>query len=154
SDGCFAMPDCRLIKLALVCLSIWAATGACAGWAEPAVMRKFNGPDKAWQLMGGPAPAQILAQGFVQGGARDSTAFERVVVAAPAGQSAFLVCPIARVAVLDELQVRLWVNASRPDVRVAVRVVLPRSVDKQKGGAATAIVRGSVYNRPGKWQEL
>lgn len=128
--------------------------GACAGWAEPAVMRKFNGPDKAWQLMGGPAPAQILAQGFVQGGARDSTAFERVVVAAPAGQSAFLVCPIARVAVLDELQVRLWVNASRPDVQVAVRVVLPRSVDKQKGVAATAIVRGSVYNRPGKWQEL
>ena len=116
--------------------------------------RKFNGPEKAWQLMSGPAPAQILAQDFAQGGARENAGFERVVVAAPAGQSAFLVCPIARVAVLDELQVRLWVNASRPDVQVAVRVVLPRSLDAQKRGPATAIVRGSVYNRPGKWQEL
>jgi hypothetical protein len=142
------------MKFALVCASCWAAMGACAGWAEPAVMRKFNGPDKAWQLMTGPAPAQILTQEFVQGGVRDATVFERVVVAAPPGQTAFLFCPIARVAVLEELQVRLWVTSSRPDVQLAVRVVLPRSLDAQKRGAATAIVRGSVYNRPGKWQEL
>jgi hypothetical protein len=58
------------------------------------------------------------------------------------------------VAVLDELQARIWVNSSRPDIQVAVRVVLPRSLDAQKRGPATAIVRGSVYNRPTKWQEL
>ena len=139
--GSHAMLQCRLMKFAVVCLGWWAAMGACAGWAEPAVSRKFNGPEKAWQLMTGPAlaPAQILAQGFAQGGARENSGFERVVVAAPAGQSAFLVCPIARVAVLDELQVRLWVNASRPDVQVAVRVVLPRSMDAAKRGPATAI---------------
>lgn len=128
--------------------------GACAAWAEPAVTRTFNGPEKSWQLMSGPAPAQILAQELAQGGARDAAGFERVVVAAPAGQTAFLVCPIVRVAVLDELQVRLWVNGSRPDAQVAVRVVMPRSLDAQKRGPATAIVRGSVYNRPGRWQEL
>ena len=62
------MLHCRLMKFALVCLGWWAAMGRCAAWAEPAVTRKFNGPEKAWQLMSGPAPAQILAQGFAQGG--------------------------------------------------------------------------------------
>src|SRR6188472_4679237 len=103
------------MKFAAICLGCWAAMATCAAWAEPAVSLRFNGPEKAWQLMSGPAPAQILSQGFAQGGARDSAGFERIVVAAPAGQSAFLVCPISRVAVLDELQVRLWVSSSRPD---------------------------------------
>src|SRR4051812_19426732 len=107
------------MKFAAICLGWWAAMRTCAAWAEPPVTQTFNGPEKAWQLMSGPAPAQILAQGFAQGGSRDSTGFERVVVAAPAGQSAFLACPIPRVAVLDELQVRLWVNSSRPDVQLA-----------------------------------
>jgi hypothetical protein len=142
------------MKLAVVCLVWWLAIGACASWAEPAISRKFNGPDKTWRLLSnGGVPAQILAQEFSQGGARDALGFERVVVAAPAGQSAFLICPIERIAVLEELQARLWVNASRPDVQMAVRVVLPRSVDAQRRGPATAIIRGSVYNRPGHWQE-
>ena len=152
--GCVAMLDRRVLKFAVICLSCWAAMRACAGRAQPAVDQKFNGPEKTWQLMSGPAPAQILAQELAPGGVGDSTRFERVVVAAPVGQSAFLVCPIARVAVLEELQVRLWVNASRPDVQLAVRVVLPRSMDAQKKAVATAIVRGSVYSRPGNWQEL
>src|SRR3954451_18067574 len=37
---------------------------------------------------------------------------------------------------------------------MALRVVLPRSLDSQKRGMATAIIRGSVYNWPGHWQEL
>lgn len=141
----------KIVAVSMVC---WMATGVCAGWAEPAVNRKFDGPETAWRLMSGPAPAQILSQGFATGGARDSTKFERLVVAAPAGQSAFLVCPIARVAVLDELLARLWVNANRADLQMAVRVVLPRSLDSQKRGMATAIVRGAIYSRPGHWQEL
>lgn len=149
------MFDRRLMKFAVICLVWWLAMEACASWAQPAISRKFNGPDKSWRLLSnGDVPAQILAQEFLQGGARDALGFERVVVAAPAGQSAFLICPIERVAVLEELQARLWVNASRPDVQLAVRVVLPRSVDAQRRGPATAIIRGSVYNRPGRWQEL
>ncbi len=90
----------------------------------------------------------------MRGGAHDNSGFERIIVAAPAGESALLVCAIPRVAVLDELQIRLWVNASRPDVQVAAHVVLPRSLDVQHRAPATAIIRGSIYNRPGQWQEL
>lgn len=122
--------------------------------AEPAISRKFDGPEKIWQLMSGPAPAQILTQEIVPGGVRNGAGVERVVVAAPLGQSAYLVCPIPPVAVLDELQVRLWVNSSRPDAQLGVRVVLPRSLDAQRKGAATTVLRGTVYNRPNNWQEL
>ncbi len=152
--GCYPMSHRRLKNFAAFCLGWWFAMAACVVWAEPAVSRKFNGPEKSWQLLNTGVPVQILAQEITPGGARDGAGFERIVVAAPAGQSALLVCPISRVAVLDELQARLWVNASRPDVQIAVRIVMPRSLDAQRRGPATAIVRGSVYNRPGHWQEL
>ncbi|HVT26661.1 MAG TPA: hypothetical protein VHE81_01460, partial [Lacipirellulaceae bacterium] len=54
----------------------------------------------------------------------------------------------------DELRARMWVNASRTDVQIGIRVVLPRSLDPQRRGQATAIVRGTVYDRPGQWQVL
>ena len=140
-------------KFGAFCLAGYVAMAAAVGWADPALMRKFNGPDKSWQLLTGPTPSQVLSQAILPGGARDAAGYERVVVAAAVGQTAFLACPIERVAVLDELQARVWVNASRPDIQLAVRVVLPRSVDAQKR-VATAIVRGSAYGRPGNWQEL
>ncbi|HEX5472740.1 MAG TPA: hypothetical protein VFW73_12690 [Lacipirellulaceae bacterium] len=124
------------------------------GWAAPAIQRNFDGPKTSWQLLTTSTPARILAQQCLPGGARENRGFERVVVAAPAGESALLVCPIPRAAVLDELKIRLWVNASQPSVEVAARVVLPRSLDAQRRGPATAIIRGSVYSRPGQWQEL
>lgn len=122
--------------------------------AELAFSCKFDGPDKTWQLLNAGTPARISAQECIPGGARENSGIERLVLVGAAGQSALLVCPIPRVAVLDELQIRLWVNASRPDVQLAARVVLPRSIDAQRRGPATAIIRGASYNRLGHWQEL
>jgi hypothetical protein len=144
----------RRLKIAAVCLAGWSAIVVRPALAEPAVARNFDGPEKAWRLMSGPAPAQILTQENVPGGVRNGAGVERVVVAAPLGQSAYLVCPIPPVAVLDELQVRLWVNSSRPDIQLGVRVVLPRSLDAQRKEMATTILRGTAYNRPNNWQEL
>src|SRR4051794_32337146 len=122
--------------------------------AEPAVRRTFDGPETAWQVFNNGVPVQISAHDCVPGGAHDKAGCERIALVAPAGQSALLVCPAAHVAVLDELSVRLWIKASRPDLQLAARVVLPRSVDAQSRAAATAIVRGTAYKRTGQWQEL
>jgi hypothetical protein len=130
------------------------AMSASLAWAGPAVSRSFDGPDNSWQLLNTGIPAQILAQECIPGGAHDSRGIERIVVAAAAGQSALLVCPIPQVAVLDELQVGLWVRSGRADIQLAARVILPRSLDLQKRSAATTLIRGSVYNRPDHWQEL
>lgn len=123
-------------------------------WATPAFSLNFNGPDRSWQLMPGGAPAQILAQEIIPGGAHDQNGLERIVVVGAAGQSALLVVPIPQMAVLDELQVRLWVNGTRPDLQLGVRVVLPRSRDANGRSPVVTIVRGSVSNKVGHWQEL
>ena len=144
----------RFATFAALCLVWSVAAGAQMCRAEPAVIRSFNGPDTSWKLLDTGVPTQMLGQQCLPAGGRDNGGFERVVVAAPAGQSALLVCAVQRVAVLDELQIRLWVKAGRPDVQAAVRVVLPRSLDSTRRGPVTAIVRGTIFNRPGQWQEL
>ncbi len=149
------MSHCRFNMYASVLVVGWCAAWTTQiAWADPAVSRTFNGPDPVWQLWGTGTPARILADECRPGGARDNSGFERIVVAAPAGQSAVLVCTIRPIAVLDEFQIRMWVNASRPDLQLAARVTMPRSLDPQRRTAATAMVRGSIYNRPGHWQEL
>src|SRR5438045_561464 len=77
-------------------------------FAEPAIRRTFDGPQTAWQVLNNGVPVQVTAHDCVPGGAHDKAGCERIALLAPAGQSALLVCPIAHVVVLDELQARLW----------------------------------------------
>jgi hypothetical protein len=122
--------------------------------AEPTFSRSFNGPDTVWQVLENPVRSEILAHDCQPGGARDNSGFERLVIAAAAGQSVQVQCATPPIAVLDELQVRLWAKSVRPDIQLAVRIKLPRSVDLDGRTMATAIVKGTAYNRPGHWQEL
>lgn len=135
----------------LTCFSILAADEL---RADPTFSRDFNGPDLAWQLLDNGVPSKILTHDCLPGGARDHKGLERVAVAAPVGESAMLICLTSPIATLDELEVRLWVKASRPDIQLAARIALPRSLDPQRRTAATTIVKGSTYSRPGHWQEL
>ncbi|MEX0612617.1 MAG: hypothetical protein WD229_10910, partial [Pirellulales bacterium] len=122
--------------------------------AQLAFERNFNGPDTIWKLVDNGTPATILSQDSLAAGARDQAGSERIVAAAPAGESLLLEAPIARVAVLPELQIRLWVKSDRPSVQLAAKVALPRSSDPGSGLPATAIVRGATYTQPGHWQQL
>jgi hypothetical protein len=126
-----------------------AATSIVAG--NVAIGQKFDGPNPLWQLSGD--RGRILEQACMEGGARNLGGCERIVVAGPVADTVVCACRIDPVAVLDELEVRLWVKASRPDVRLAARVALPRSV-AQDGRPAMAIVRGTAHSRPGAWQQL
>ena len=122
--------------------------------AATAADRDFNGPDTAWQTLDDGVSLRVLAHECVPGGARDSAGCERVALAAPAGQSAQLACPTEPIAVLDELEARMWVKATRPGVQLAARVTLPRSVGVRNHSAVTVVVRGGQYNRVGHWQQL
>ncbi len=132
------------------------ATGAAAGGlrADPTFSRSFNGPEIAWEIFETGEPAKILTHDCIPGGARDNNGIERIAVAATAGQSVQLHCPTPPIAVVDELHLRLWVKSSRPDIQLAARIAMPRSVDPQRQTVATTIVKGAAYKRPGHWQEL
>ena len=135
-------------------LIAFALMAAVVAHADPAFYRSFDGTEKTWQLVQNDAVTRLLSHDHVTMGARSSAGAERMVVAAPAGQSAMVLCDVPHMPVLDELQARLWVKASRPGVQLALRVVLPRTADVATGRAATAIVRSSPYNQPGHGQQL
>lgn len=122
--------------------------------AEPAFVQSFNGPETAWELIDNGVPTRFLAHDCIAGGARDTNGIERVAVAATAGQSVLLRCSVPALAVVDEAQIRLWVKSSRPEIQLAARIALPRSVDPTGQGVATAIVKGPAYDHPGRWQQL
>jgi hypothetical protein len=122
--------------------------------AAPGLEQNFNGPGTSWEVLDAQAPARILARQCVAGGARDEAGCERVVVAAPAGESVLLGCPTARVAVLEELEARLWVKSAMPAIQLAARIALPRSRDPESGAVLRVIVRGPIYTRPDHWQQL
>jgi hypothetical protein len=131
-------------------LACWlTATPIVAGnWATG---QNFDGPDPVWQLTSD--RSRLIEQSRTAGGARSDAGCERLVVSAPVGESAFCQCRVAPVAVLDELAIRIWVKASRPDVRLAARVTMPRSVNEE-GRPAVALVRGTANSRAGRWQQL
>ncbi len=122
--------------------------------AAPAFSRSFNGPETVWELVDGGVPAKMLVHECISGGARDTGGIERVAVATTAGQSALIRCAAPPLAVVDELQVRLWVKSNRPDIQLAARIALPRSVGGDGKSAALAVIKGDAYNRPGHWQQL
>ncbi|HEX3599395.1 MAG TPA: hypothetical protein VHU84_04595, partial [Lacipirellulaceae bacterium] len=99
-------------------------------------------------------PTKVLTHDCIPGGARDNVGIERLAVAAVAGQSVLVRCPTPPIAAMDELQIRLWVKSNRPDIQLAARIALPRSIDPERHIPMTAIVKGAVYDRPGRWQEL
>ncbi|MEX0641442.1 MAG: hypothetical protein WD468_02010, partial [Pirellulales bacterium] len=136
-----------------IVVALWSSSASNA-LATLAGSRDFNGPDKVWQPLSSEVPLRVLAHESVAGGARDNAGCEHIVLAAPAGLSAQLACIIQPVAVLDELEARIWVKATQPGVQLAARITLPRSVSVRSQSAVTTIVRGQQYDRVGRWQQL
>ena len=122
--------------------------------AGAAVFRSFDGPQLTWQLGDGRPGAAVLAHGCVDDDARQGSGSERVVIAAPAGESLHFICPVGRIPVLDEFESRLWVKTNRPGVTLAARVVLPRSIDASAGNPRTVLIPGGQCDAEDRWQQL
>lgn len=138
----------------------WAVLASCfvavaAGFAaEPAVHQGFDGPELVWRLVDEGRVARVLVHDRVHNQTVRGGGAERLAVVTPSGESVLFLCPTGRVPVLDELEIRLQVRANRPAVRLAARVVLPRTVDGTTGAPRSVIVPGPLYNRAGSWQPL
>lgn len=141
----------RVLQFAVTVLLVFGPTTA---KAAPTIVRSFNGPDTEWELLENGVPARMVAQSVLPGGAHDSGGAEHLMIAAPVGRSAFLICETNPVAVLDELEVRMWANSNRPGVQLAARVVMPRTIDPKTQIAVKTIIRGNRYDRLEHWQQL
>ncbi len=139
------------IALAL-CALLWVSPGSLTA-AEAGLSQDFNGPETVWQIPATDRKPQVLSHECAAGGARDQAGLERIVIAAPGGESVHLVCSTAQAAVIDELDIGLWLKSNLPGAQLGARITLPRTPDRESA-LTTVTVFGTNYDRPGNWQQL
>ena len=70
------------------------------------------------------------------------------------GSYVYFAHDVGRPRVIDELAPSVWVKADRPNLYLAVRVVLPRTTDPRSGRPVVTILAGPGYTDVGRWQQL
>jgi hypothetical protein len=112
----------------------------------------FDGPTPSWAVAEGMAGTQCLAHERSPTGRRGGC--ERLELTARAGAAVRLHLPLGPLAVIDELRASLWVRSSRPDVRLALRVVLPDSKSRKTGQPVETLVFGAASRHIERWEML
>lgn len=79
---------------------------------------------------------------------------ERVLVRGPAGQTAEIVYNLQPAPVIPELRIAVDLVTNRPGIRLAARVVLPRSLNPSTGQPFELLVRGVQLGAGRNWEQL
>ncbi len=62
--------------------------------------------------------------------------------------------PIEPAFVIRELAPSVWIKATRPQIQLLVRVVLPHTQDPNRSGPMTVLLPGPVYRDTNQWRKL
>ena len=71
-----------------------------------------------------------------------------------AGSQVYFAHDVGRPRIIDELAPSVWIKSDRPGPHLAVRVVLPRTIDPRSGRPVATILVGAAYTDVGRWQQL
>jgi hypothetical protein len=96
---------------------------------------------------------QLVGQAVEQGGV-EMGSVEHAALTVPPGASAELAYRVPAATVLEDQRIEAWVWCSRPGLRLAANVVLPRSIDESTGAARELVVRSEAIAEGGSWQRL
>lgn len=136
---------------------VWTLAALSIAWTTTVraeYRESFESPDPCVKLADADCAAEIIGQQRSFQGARGGLGCERVMVRAGHGTRVYLEIPIPPAQVIEELQVRMWVQADRPGVQLLARVVLPRVIDPRSGQPVTTLVWGTSYRHVGSWEQL
>jgi hypothetical protein len=121
----------------------------------PSPLRESFESDKTtWRLAQADVQYRVLDQRRVQGAGRLGSTCESLGIAAANGSYVYITHPAGNCRIVSELSIRLWLKATRSDLQILARVVLPAARDPQTGQPLSTLVRGSLYKQVGAWQEL
>ncbi|MFM7034524.1 MAG: hypothetical protein ACKOYJ_04925, partial [Planctomycetia bacterium] len=113
-----------------------------------------DGPHPTWAPGDSDASPRVIAHERSSHLPRRGPASERFVIDATAGTTLTVQVPIGRAAVIDELRASIWVRANRPDIRIAVRVMLPAFQEAKTGRPVEVLIPGMSTNDIDRWQRL
>lgn len=137
----------RLLSFAcalLVALSVRAVS---------AVQERFESAEVTWRLAESDCSARLLVHERDFTVAHSGQGSEHFRVWNTQGTYIYLAHPVAPARIIDELLPSMWVKADRAGLRMMLRVVLPRTKDRE-GKTLTVMLDGEFYTQVGAWQRL
>lgn len=138
-----------IVGVALL-LMLSAGEQCCAqNWHED-----FETSQPSWRDIGGDARHRIVQQQRLTGDSHTGNGCEWLQLDTQNGTRIYFAHDIGRPAVIDDLAPSVWVRSDRPGIQLAVRIVLPRTINPQTGQPVTTIIVGDSYNNVGQWQQL
>lgn len=114
----------------------------------------LEGTATSWRLASGGSWLRVLEHDRAIDHPHRGERCERFVVAASAAGTVVIETAIGPVVLIDEFEASVWVKASRPDMRIAARVVLPDRVSARTGRPIEVLVAGESTRDTGRWERL
>ena len=139
------------VRAVAVLLAAMFVTGG--SWSRAGDMHDgFEAPSPTWASA--PTSGRVVVHERSEVSPHRGRSCERLAIETTAGQPLRIELPFGPAAVLDELRASVWVRASRPDVRLAVRVVMPAWVSDRTGRPVEVLVRGGATRDIDRWELL
>jgi hypothetical protein len=132
---------------------LFAAIGSPSAWAG-SIDDGLEGDEPSWSLTNAGSWLRLVSHARSSDEPHRGSRCERVIVAATTAGTVSMETPIGPVAVIDELEASVWVKASRPDVRIALRVVLPDHGSSSSGRPVEVLIAGDATRDVGRWERL
>lgn len=107
-----------------------------------------------WKFSSSDVEYRLLTHQRVPRNPAEETACDHVQWTSGQGTRLLWSCEVPPARVIDELTPQVRVRGDRGGLQVLVRVVLPRSLDPQRGVPLTTLVAGETYHHVGAWQTL
>ncbi|MFW6114419.1 MAG: hypothetical protein ACOC7K_01620 [bacterium] len=114
----------------------------------------YEGLDVSWELADHDCASRVVQHERSFQDAHSGQTSEYFKIHAGTGTYVHLITPVRQSRIIDELTVSIWVKANQPGLRLSARAVLPRSSDPRTGESLTTLLRGTIYQEPGKWEKL
>lgn len=132
------------------------AVAAALGMDTPAaeIDEGFEGPAVSWRLAESDCNHRVLDHRRSGDSPHRGNGSERFVIEASGGTTLRVALPIGPAAAIDELSAAVWVKSNRPDLRLALRVVLPKSIDTRTGRPIEVLVAGSRSRGTDRWERM
>ncbi len=120
----------------------------------PALLDNMDGASTKLQLLDSRSNFRVAQRSIDRASYRFGSGAERIQLRAPAGESAQVAYAIGKAPIIRELRLSADLSSNRTGVRLAARIVLPRSINASTGQPFALLVRGSMISAGRSWQQL
>lgn len=152
-----AIGYCRRIlalAIALVALADPAQVSGRSSSLTPALLDTMDGAVPALRLAGPSSGFKIDHRAIDRQNFQYGQGAERVRLRGPAGRAGEVSYAVGQAPVIDEFEIIADFFTNRPGMRLAARVVLPRSIDPSTQKPFELVVRGKTIGSGRHWERL